>query len=244
MKAAAKRVYKHVGIKQLAEAGPAHFGGRLFAVTLDDRELRTPARKVLALPTQELACGVALEWAAQDQHIRPETMPLMKLATTAVDQVPSIRPTMVDSMLRCLDSDAACFRSSEEPALMAKEEAAYGPLLAWAADALELRLAVTDHMVLSHPAEALPRAEALLADADDWELTALDAASGTTKSLVIALALSKFHIGAEEACRVARVAEQHQIDTWGFVEAGHDLDAADLAVRVGACSAFLRMLGK
>ena len=40
----------------------------------------------------------------------------------------------------------------------------------------------------------------------------------------------------------ARAAEQHQIDEWGEVEAGHDLDAADLAVRVSAASVFMRLL--
>ena len=64
------------------------------------------------------------------------------------------------------------------------------------------------------------------------------------KSLLVALALARGRIGAAEACAAARVAEQHQIDEWGEVKAGHDLDAADLAVRIGASSAFLRMLGR
>ena len=127
---------------------------------------------------------------------------------------------------------------------MAKEEAAYAPLLTWSADALGLHLATTDSMVLVHPPEALDRAATLLDEADDWELAALDAAAGVCKSLVIALALARGQIGAAEACKAARVAEQHQIDEWGEVEAGHDLDAADLAVRVGASSAFLRLLGR
>ena len=45
---------------------------------------------------------------------------------------------------------------------MAKEEAAYAPIIAWTADTLQLKLNVTDSMVLTHPSEALPRAEALL----------------------------------------------------------------------------------
>ena len=76
------------------------------------------------------------------------------------------------------------------------------------------------------------------------EIAALDTISGTCKSLVLALALTKSRISAAECTTLARVAEQHQIDEWGLVEAGHDLDAADLAVRVGASSAFLRMIGR
>ena len=127
---------------------------------------------------------------------------------------------------------------------MAKEEKTYGPLLTWAADALQLQLSTTDSMMLAHPPEAITRAKQLLAEADDWELAALDQASGVGKSLVIALALSKHRIGADEACKAARLAEQHQIDTWGAVEAGHDLDEANLVVSMAATSAFMRMLGR
>ena len=66
MKSAAKRVYKHVGVRALA-ATKGQAGA--FCVTLDDRELRTPARQVLRLPTQELALGVAYEWEAQKKFI-------------------------------------------------------------------------------------------------------------------------------------------------------------------------------
>lgn len=162
MKAAVKRVYKQVGVRAL--------DSKLFTITLDGRDLKTPARQTLALPTKELALGVAIEWDAQLENIRPATMPLMKLAATTIDQVPSIRPTMVDSMLRCLNSDLACFRSVEEPKLVAKEEAAFAHLLKWTAEELQLPLGVTDTMVLTHPAEAIPRAEDLLAEADDWSV--------------------------------------------------------------------------
>jgi ATP synthase F1 complex assembly factor 2 len=235
-------MYDKVAVKALTAAEVA--GGNGFAVLLDGRELRTPAKRILALPTHALATGVALEWEAQDRHIRPDTMPLMKLSTTVLDQPPDIRPTMTDSMLRCVASDLACFRSSEEPALMAKEEAAFAPLLEWAADSLGLRLAVSDNLVLTHPPEASARAAEILAEADDWELAALDSLTNTSKSLLVSLALARGRIDAATACTAARVAEQHQIDEWGEVEAGHDLDAADLAVRIGASSAFMRLLGR
>ena len=59
------------------------------------------------------AWSIATEWELQGERLRPDTMPLMKLATTSIDQVHEIRPLMVDSMLRCLQSDLACFRSDE-----------------------------------------------------------------------------------------------------------------------------------
>lgn len=151
---------------------------------------------------------------------------------------------MTDSMMRCLEADLTCFRTPDEPDLFTKEEAAFSPLISWAEQELALPLDVSHELALSHPPETLPRATQLLAEADDWQLAALDQATNTSKSLVIALALAHGRIGAAEAVEVARVAEQHQIDEWGEVEAGHDLDRADITVRLGAASAFLRLLGR
>ena len=65
----------------------------------------------MAGPTEEMAWGIAAEWEEQSARVQPHTMPLMTLASTAIDQLPQIRPKMVNSMVRCLDADAACFRS-------------------------------------------------------------------------------------------------------------------------------------
>lgn len=236
MKAAARRFYDKVAVRAVARAE--------FAVTLDGKDILTPAKKTLLLPTEPLAWGVALEWEKQREKMRPDTMPLMKLATTSIDQVPTIRPTMVDSMLRCVQCDLACFRTAEEPALAAKEEATFGPLLRWLADDAGIALATSDSLALVHPDGAAEAVAAVLAGADDWELAALDQMTSACKSFVVSLAVARGRLGAEQAAAAARVGEIHQIEEWGEVEAGHDLDAADLAVRLGSSSAFLRMLGR
>lgn len=216
-----------------------------YLVTLDGRDLRTPAKKLLSVPTEGLAWAIASEWEAQPkQRIQPSLMPLMTLATTTIDQFPDIRANMTRSMLRAMESDVACLLSSDQPALAAKEEARFAPLHAWLKDELALELTITGSLVLTHPEAALPRAAQLLASADDWQLSALDSMTSATKSLVISLALARGHIGAEEACIASRVAEQHQIDEWGEVEMGHDLDAADCAVRLSSSSTFLKLLGR
>lgn len=236
MKAAAKRFYDKVAVRAISKAE--------FSITLDGKDLLTPARKTLVLPTEPLALGIALEWEKQSEKMRPDTMPLMKLATTTLDQVPTIRPTMTDSMLRCVQCDLACFRTSEEAALAKKEEAAFGPLLRWLAEDAGITLNVSDDLALNHPDGASASVLAVLAGSDDWELAALDQMTSACKSFVVSLAVARGRLGAEEACAVARVGEIHQIEEWGEVEAGHDLDAADLACRMGSSSAFLRMLGK
>ena len=125
---------------------------------------------------------------------------------------------------------------------MAREEKTFDPLIRWIEDELNLKLSVSDTFMLSHPPEALPRARELLTKADDWDLAALDAITSSSKSLVIAMAVAHGKLDAASAAVAARVAEQYQVDEWGMVEAGHDLDAANVAVDIASASAFLRLL--
>ena len=55
-----KRFYTSVTTGQ---AEPGYF------VALDDRRLKTPAKRDLDLPTQALASALAEEWDAQDEEI-------------------------------------------------------------------------------------------------------------------------------------------------------------------------------
>ncbi len=54
---------------------------------LDGKPVRTPGKAPLVLPTLALAEAVADEWRAQGERIDPATMPLTKLANSAIDGV-------------------------------------------------------------------------------------------------------------------------------------------------------------
>ena len=145
--------YKSVGVQRVAHAAR-------WAVTLDGRALQTPAKSPLELPTEAMAWAVAMEWQAQGKFLQPYTMPLMKLATTSIDQVPSIRPQMASSMLRTMHTDVVALRADaeDEPELAAKEAAAYDPLISWLADAEGVQLNATSSLVVEQEAsETLPR---------------------------------------------------------------------------------------
>ena len=49
-------------------------------------------------------------------------------------------------------------------------------------------------------------------------------------------------LGLTAAMEAARLEEDEQMAKWGLVEGGHDLDQADIAVRVAAGSLFARLL--
>ena len=58
-----------------------------FAVHLDGRPVKTPAKQPLLLPTHALATLVAAEWDAQSGLVNPETMPITRMANSAIDKV-------------------------------------------------------------------------------------------------------------------------------------------------------------
>ena len=110
--------YRRVDVQRVARSASRP----RWTVALDGRPIQTPAKAPLELPTKPLALAVAMEWQAQTKMLQPHTMPLMKLATTSIDQIPSIRPTMHSSMLRTMETDVACMRADpeEEPVRVAR----------------------------------------------------------------------------------------------------------------------------
>ena len=50
------------------------------------------------------------------------------------------------------------------------------------------------------------------------------------------------HLGIHDAINAARLEESFQMDEWGLVEGGHDIDIADMQVRVAGPTVFLRLL--
>ena len=49
-------------------------------------------------------------------------------------------------------------------------------------------------------------------------------------------------LDVQAAITAARLEETYQMDEWGLVEGGHDIDIADMQVRIAGPAVFLRLL--
>ena len=58
-----------------------------FGILLDSHLVRTPAKKILSVPTEALAERIAAEFDAQDGKIDPKSMPFTRTANSAIDKV-------------------------------------------------------------------------------------------------------------------------------------------------------------
>ena len=99
---------------------------------LDNRVIKTPAKRALMLPTRALADAVAAEWREQDATIDPATMPLTRFSNTAIDAVSAALADVAADIVAFAGRDLLCYRAEGPPELAAKQSAAWDPVIAWA----------------------------------------------------------------------------------------------------------------
>lgn len=213
-----------------------------YAVLLDGRAVMTPGRRKLEVPSQKLADAISAEWRAQGAEVRPETMPMTRLANTALDRVGMERAAVVAQIARYAASELLCYRASDPLALTERQAAAWDPWLRWAAERYGAALTTGRGVTfIAQPAEALRRLERASAERTDFELAGIGAAVPVLGSLVLALALAEGRMTASEAFAASEVDERFQREQWGF-DAEAEARRLALAAEIDGAERFLRLL--
>ena len=195
-----------------------------FAVRLDARPLHTPARAPLVVPVRPLAEAVAAEWAAQEGIVRPAAMPVTQAVNSAIDRVAPDPAPLIDGIAAYGESDLLCHRAPGPEGLVARQAAAWDPLLDWADAALGARLVpVAGVMPACQPAGSLAALHRAVARFDAFGLTALSEVVALSGSVVIGLAAGLGHAGAGPLWDATRVDEVWQAEHWG-----EDAEAAEV----------------
>lgn len=190
-----------------------------FAVHLDGRAVKTPAKAPLIVPTRAMAQAIAEEWDAQEEHIDPNSMPVTRAANAAIDKVSHQHAEVAQMIADYGDSDLLCYRADSPAELVARQAEAWDPLLDWADEALGARL--TPVIGVMH-APQNPKALAMLAQQvhgmDAYRLTAFHDLVGLSGSLIIGFAaLHELHdIGT--LWKLSRIDETWQEELWGIDE--------------------------
>ncbi|MBB2683047.1 ATP12 family chaperone protein [Rhizobium sophoriradicis] len=203
-----KRFYAEVAVAQ-------HEGG--FAITLDGKMVRTPARQVLAVPTEALAQLVAAEWQAQGQEIDPVTMPVTRLVNTALDGVATNAQAIFEDILRFSSSDLLCYRADGPELLVERQRERWDPVIDWAANDLGARFILIEG-VMHHeqPREATAAFAITLArHQSPMALAALHTITTLTGSAILALAFAERRLTVEEVWSLAHLDEDWTIEHWG-----------------------------
>lgn len=186
------------------------------APLLDGRPIRTPGRTPLALPTRALAEAVADEWRGVGETIDPRLMPLTGLANAAIDRVAPDPVRFADGVSRYGESDLLCYRADTPAELVAREAAAWDPLLAWAGERYDVHFSVASGVMHQPQAEATTtRLREVVAALAPFALAPLSSLVTVTGSLVIGLALLEDAIDADAGWRAAELDADWQREHWG-----------------------------
>ncbi len=215
-----------------------------FAVSLDGRPLKTPARATLVVPTQALADAIADEWNAVTDKVDPRAMPLTGLANAAIDRIAPDRDAHVTALARYGESDLVAYRAEHPADLVAHQEMIWGPLVAWVRARFDIDFLVTSGIMHKPQPEAtLARLRDAVDRFDDFSLAALNPLVTISGSLVIALALAEGALTLDAAWAAGQLDELWQIEKWGE----DTLAAQARATRradFGAAAKFLDLLKK
>ena len=206
-----KRFYKE------AKAGAAEGG---FAVLLDGRQVKTPSGRLLVFPTLEAAALSAFEYEAQSGEINPSTMPVTRLANSAVDGVADQVSEVLADIRLYASSDLVCYRSEGPEALTELQSLAWDPYFEWAKSTFGARFFLAQGvMPVEQPAAALEAIGKVLEKyAQPFRAACLHSMTSLTGSALLALAVGERHVSADEAWRDAHVDEDWTISQWGADE--------------------------
>ncbi len=188
-------------------------------VRLDGRTVKTPAKAGLVLPSAAMAEAVAAEWQAQGERIDPLSMPVTRAANAAIDRVRPQHAEVADMLAAYGDADLLCYRAESPAELVARQAAAWDPLLDWAAETYGARLAPrAGIMHEGQDADALARLASAVHALDAFELTAFHDLVSLTGSLVIGLAAERGAQDPEALWATSRIDESWQEELWGTDE--------------------------
>lgn len=196
-----------------------------FAIRLDGRAVKTPAKAALIVPSDPLAQAIAAEWAQVEGKVNPNVMPFTRSANAAIDKV-SVQFDEVALMLAAYGgSDLLCYRADGPEALIARQNAGWLPLLDWIEESFAVRLQTTvGLMPVAQDPKALNAIAAPLFSATAFELTAIHDLVALSGSLVLALAVLNRKTTPHEAWDLSRIDEHFQAEQWGADEEAQQME--------------------
>jgi chaperone required for assembly of F1-ATPase len=187
-----------------------------WAIRLDGRPVRTPARALLLVPSEMLALAIGEEWRSIDGEIDPGAMPLTGLANAAIDRIAPARQAFAGGLARYAEADLACYRSEWPPDLVSRQSQSWDDLLAWARRRYDVDFCTTSGLLHVPQAQAtIDRLSQAVAELDDFQLAGLSPLVTTGGSLVAALAVLERAITPEAAWLAVSIDERWQLEQWG-----------------------------
>lgn len=187
-----------------------------FTIELDGRGIRTPARCSLLVPTRALADVIAAEWDALGAEIDPDALPYTKLANAATDKVAVQFDEVVEMLAAYGETDLLCHRAESPEGLVARQTAAWDPVLDWVRATHGWRFEVVAGVLPgAHPDESIHGLREWLRGQSPFALMGLHDLITISGSILLARAVDAGQLSADAAWTASRIDEHWQAEKWG-----------------------------
>jgi len=202
-----KRFWKDVTVEREGDG---------WAIRLDSRPVKTPARAPLVVPTEALAEAIADEWRNVGETIDPRAMPLTGVANAAIDRVGPEHEAFANGIANYAEADLACYRAEAPRALAARQEESWDELLAWARRRYDVDFVITCGLMhVEQPPATVERLSHAVALLDAFHLAGLSPLVTVGGSLLAALAVLEKAITPEQAWDAVSIDDKWQLEQWG-----------------------------
>ncbi len=190
-----------------------------FCIKLDEKILKTPAKKEMLLPTKALAKKIAAEWDRQVDEIDPNAMPFTKSANAALDKVAQQFDEVSSLVGNYGDTDLLYYRADSPAELKMRQQSSWDPMIDWAEKNFEVKINCgTGILYIPQDRELVYKLSKEISELSSFQLTALYDIVSITGSLILGLATINGRLSAEDAFKLSRIDELWQIEQWGVDE--------------------------
>lgn len=188
-----------------------------FAVLLDGKAVRTPARRALILPTAAAAEIIANEFRSQESVIDPGQMPATRLVNTTIDGVVDDPQAIAEDIVKFAASDLICYRADAPHSLVRRQADAWDPLLDWVQGEFGANFVLAQGvMPVSQPREVIVAFATRLKMHDEpFRIACLHTMTSLTGSAILALAVAEGFIAVDVGWEAAHIDEDWNISQWG-----------------------------
>ncbi|MEM9670047.1 MAG: ATP12 family protein [Pseudomonadota bacterium] len=207
-----------------------------WAVALDGRVIKTPARADLVVNDRSIGEAIAAEWNGQGETVDVASMHVTRLVNVAIDQTPAERDAMADEVARYCETDLLCFLAGEDQReLRDRQIALWRPIREWAGKALGIVLLEAPGGVLhqTQPPTSLDAARGHVSAFNDLQLTAFLFGMGIYGSALLMFAVEKGKVSPFEAYQHSILDEIWQAEKWGSddeAEARHEARRVEISM--------------
>jgi chaperone required for assembly of F1-ATPase len=202
-----KRFWKEVSVERESSG---------WAIRLDERPVRTPARASLVVPSEPLAEAIADEWRPVGEMIDSRAMPLTGLANAAIDRIAPEPHAFVAGIATYAEADLACYRSDWPPELVSRQAQSWDELLAWGRRRYDVDFSTTSGLLhVPQPQATIDRLSQAVAELDAFHLAGLSPLVTAGGSLLAALAVLEKALTPEEAWDAVSIDDRWQLEQWG-----------------------------